>query len=275
MAQVNDEPRAQAAMRRLAEDKAPTNVAQLVMWRVADGLEWDAISRLSQGWANAQELTLARQFVERLGEDQGVSPTSTHEAALYGELTGRDPQPNAQLAELRKLLEGQTVLGLKFRLGVPVRPPGPALACRVRLEGKVARIQLATSNSEGNAWVADGKTFDLPLVDEKARPKEAAEVADALAQGLLDRLTNAKLLTGPRVKGKATYKVRIDNASPLLLNGLAVSGVGDAPSGKPAILSGISLPPHRSLTLPAGTEMIERLGLKKGIRLVGADFSDL
>ena len=49
-------------------DKAPETVSQLVMWRVAGGLEWATIANLSKGWANAHELTLARQFVEQLDE---------------------------------------------------------------------------------------------------------------------------------------------------------------------------------------------------------------
>ena len=64
MNEVNNDPSAEKALAPLAEDKAPTNVAQLVIWHIADGFEWDTIAQFSRGWANAQELTLARQFAE-------------------------------------------------------------------------------------------------------------------------------------------------------------------------------------------------------------------
>src|SRR5262249_14223877 len=66
--QLSKDERLKKALTRLAADKAPQTVAQLVMWRVASGLEWDAISDLSKTWANAQELTLARQFVDNLDD---------------------------------------------------------------------------------------------------------------------------------------------------------------------------------------------------------------
>ncbi len=44
------------------------------------------------------------------------------------------------------------------------------------------------------------------------------------------------------VKGKPMYKVRIDNASPLLLNGLAIQGTLDK-GEEPKTFSGMSLPP--------------------------------
>ena len=92
---------------------------------------------------------------------------------------------------------------------------------------------------------------------------------------MLDHLTNARLIVGPKVQGKPTYKIRIDNASPLILNGLALAGPEKSANARPSVLSGISLPPHRSMTVSASNEMIERLSLKKGARLVAADFSDL
>ena len=37
ISQVNADPRVQKALKRLAADKAPTTVSQLVMWRLASG----------------------------------------------------------------------------------------------------------------------------------------------------------------------------------------------------------------------------------------------
>ena len=69
---VSDNPRVQKAMKRLAAEKAATTVAQLVMWNVAAGLDWDTIAELSRRWANGYELALARDFVDHLDAIDGV-----------------------------------------------------------------------------------------------------------------------------------------------------------------------------------------------------------
>ena len=66
IAETNDDPRVQKAMRRLAEDMAPSRVSQLVMWHLAAGLDWNTIAQLSDKWVNRYELTLAQDFVARL-----------------------------------------------------------------------------------------------------------------------------------------------------------------------------------------------------------------
>ena len=50
--QVNDDARVQKALRRLAADKAPTSLSQLVMWNLSAGLDWETIAELSQSWSN-------------------------------------------------------------------------------------------------------------------------------------------------------------------------------------------------------------------------------
>ena len=55
-----------------------------------------------------------------------------------------------------------------------------------------------------------------------------------------------------------------------------LTGSNAAADAKPTGLAGFCVPPHRSLTLPAGAEMVDRLGLKgRGARLLAADFSGL
>ena len=44
IAEVNDSPRVQKALRRLAAEKVSTQVAQLVMWNVAAGMDWPVIA---------------------------------------------------------------------------------------------------------------------------------------------------------------------------------------------------------------------------------------
>jgi len=77
------------------------------------------------------------------------------------------------------------------------------------------------------------------------------------------------------VKGKVGYSIRIDNGSPLILNGLAAVGTDSEQDQKPRVLAGISLPPHRSVTVPAGEDVVQSLGLKDGIRLTALDLSGL
>ena len=91
----------------------------------------------------------------------------------------------------------------------------------------------------------------------------------------MGRLVRAKLVEEPRDKGKLTYRLHIDDASPLRLNGLAAVGLESKEDAKPRVLSGISIPPRRSVTVPASEEVVKMLGLKLGIRLTAVDLSGL
>ncbi|WP_406697400.1 hypothetical protein V5E97_00940 [Singulisphaera sp. Ch08] len=267
ISQLTDDTRVQGALKRLAEDKAPQAVAQLVMLRVASGHEWDAIEGMSKSWSNAHELTLARNFVDGLGampaEETGV---------LQYEVVSKGTAGESAAQELRDALKEKTLLGLKGVSGVPSEPKGPAVACKVQVNGDEATVQVATSDGPARSWAAAGK-FTLPLSRKKTGELDVAAVADGLAEGILDRMVRAQLSSGPRSKGKPTYKIKIENASPLILNGIAVLGKENGNDSK--ILSGISISPQRSMTLPATEEMVKSLGLKKGIRVIAADLSGL
>jgi len=265
--QWNGDDRAQAAMKRLAEDKAPTSLAQLVLWKVSAGLDWPAIARLSRGWANPYEIALARQFVSNL--DRLAKGDS---GRIYLEVKGNDSLSD----ELGKLFTDSSLLGLKVEPGVPVRPQGPSMACSIQVygdDGQNAVVQIRTTNDQGLTWVSGGK-FDLPLVKTQGKLDVPAFV-DAVASGMLVRLVRADLVKGKKVKGKDTFTVRIDNYSPLILNGLALAGSADRTSETPKLLSGMSISPRKSLTVPANTEVVEQLGLKQGIRIIAADLSGL
>ena len=92
---------------------------------------------------------------------------------------------------------------------------------------------------------------------------------------MFNRLVRAQLGKGVKDKGKMHYSIRIDNASPLVLNGLAALGTTSKPDETPKVLSGICLSPRRSMTVPAREEVVKSLGLKKGIKLVALDLSGL
>ena len=85
----------------------------------------------------------------------------------------------------------------------------------------------------------------------------------------------AQLSKGVKDKGKMHYSIRIDNASPLILNGLAAVGTTSSPDEIPKVLLGICVSPHRSLTVPASEEAVKELGLKKGIKLTALNLSGL
>jgi len=77
------------------------------------------------------------------------------------------------------------------------------------------------------------------------------------------------------MKGRPSFRVKIENDSPLVLNGLALAGASSKSDAAPQNLAGLALPPRRSLTVVADAALVERLGLKAGIKVHGADLSGL
>ena len=101
IAQLTDSPRVRAALKRLAEDKAPATVAQLVMWRVAVGLDWATIAKLSRRWSNAQELALAKALVARLDAADGAAES----APIYWDVTAVDAKLEGLAEQVRKAVQ--------------------------------------------------------------------------------------------------------------------------------------------------------------------------
>jgi hypothetical protein len=277
--QVTKDPLAQAALKRLAQVKAPQTVSQLVMWKVAGGLDWDTIARLTRGRVNAHEIALARRLVDQLGETEGKLPP-TEAGMIYWELKTAGSGSPQLSAQFRKLLDKYTMLGLKAKEGVPASPDGPALACKADLSDSKVSASVLSTDGAGAAWVTVGK-FTLkngiaaPTGDEKKDELSAARLADSIAEGIISRLVNVRISNGPRMKGKPTYKVRITNSSPLILNGVALAGAEISPNNPPTALAGLTLPPRKSLTVPATAELVSRLHLKESVRVVALDLSGL
>jgi len=264
---------ARTALTRLAKDQAPDTVATLVMWNVAGKLDWGTIAEKSKGFANAHELSLARAFVDQLAD----LPDGRNGTLLY-EVNGPDGAGDALASELGVILKNNSVLGLKAVSGVPASPDGPSIACKITVGGTAdkpeARVYVATTDGTGAKWDPAGK-FDLPVTLKSGKP-DAAKFANALAEGLLGRLVRAQVSKAGMDKGKAVYNVRIDNASPLILNSLAILGVGEGKAEQtPKVLSGISVAPRKSLTVPATADTVNQLGLRKGVRVIAADLSGL
>jgi hypothetical protein len=215
---------------------------------------------------------MARHFAANLDSlPEGES------AAFLCEIVPEKIELKGVAAAVAAGLKGKTVLGLPVRFEVPSRPEGPALACKVTIAGTretpEATVLVSTSGTDATAWAPAGK-FTLALARDGDRIK-ATEFADALAEGVLGRMVRASLARGPKVKGKTTYKIRIENSSPLVLNGIAVLGNEPGKDEPAKVLSGICVSPGRSFTLPATGQIVEQLGLKKGVRVSGADLSGL
>ena len=284
VSQLGASPRVQAALRRLARDKAPETVAQLALWGAA-GMDWSEVARASRGWANGHELALARQLAGDLDGPGGSGDTGR----LLVEVTAGDAGQKALAAEVTALLKGRSMLGLAVEGSVPTRPSGPSVACRVVLSGPSgkpeASVQVTTTDATGTSWSkAGGGRFTLAVPLDGSGKVKADAFGDALAEGLVARLVGVKVSRAPAVsvgpipagpKASGDYVIRVENYSPLMLNGVAVSGVG-AKAGEPAkMLVGIALSPRRALTLPASREAVERYGLKEGVKVLALDLSGL
>jgi hypothetical protein len=272
ISQVNDDARVQKALRRLAADKAPTSLSQLVMWKLAAGLDWNTIAQLSQGWSNRNELTLAKEFVDRL-DTQPVGESGQ----LLIEIVAADEASQGSAAALSKAVQGRHILGLVAQASdkLSAKPEGPAVACRVKLKDGEASVQVLSSDPSALNWLPFGK-FSLPLTQREEK-FDAIRFADNLAEGVLTRLVRAQVIKGAttREKGKLVYQIRIDNYSPMILNGLALVGTGSSEEETPKVLTGICISPRRSLTIPADEKAVKELGLKKGIKLTALDLSGL
>jgi hypothetical protein len=268
ISQINDNPRVQKALKRLAADAAASAISQLVMWNVAGGLDWDAIAQLSESWANPYDLTLARDFVKHLDT---IPEGET--GRVQFQVDGKDSATEVMAADLIRVMTGKMVLGLRAESGIPTRPDAPSVSLRIRMNGGNALVQVMSSDGSARNWIPFGK-FTLPMRLDHGK-FDAARFADSLVEGLLTRLVRVQLLKGPRQNDKPTYRLRIENASPLILNGLAATGTTSQDDENSRVLSGISIPPRHSMTVPAGEEVVKALGLKKGIRVIALDLSAL
>jgi hypothetical protein len=281
-----DDARTRDALKRLAEAKAPQTVAQMVIWYVTDGADWEQVGRFSQGWGNAQEIALAQQFVASLDKtDQG--PSKADRGTLYWDLKVEGDQSPGLADSLRTLWDKYPVLGLAAREGVPVQPKGPALSCQISINDDAIDVRPAASHPSGSDWVPlkefRVKRLELTVDDQKAaslsdeqkRERLAARIGDAIAKGMVRQLVRTRLSRGPRVAGKESFRIKITNSSPMILNGLALGDDAVSADNPPTVLSGVCIPPLKSLTVPASGEMVGRLHLKDGVNVLAADLSGL
>ena len=96
-----------------------------------------------------------------------------------------------------------------------------------------------------------------------------------MAEGIIGRLVRAQIVQKGREKGKLIYLIRIDNASPLILSGLAIQGAASKADDPSRVVTSIGIPPRKYLTLPASEDIVKAMGLKQGIRVTALDLSGL
>jgi hypothetical protein len=280
VSQLQVAPKVQEALRRLARDKAPENVSQLALWAAA-GMSWSDLARISKGWANPQELALAKQLVADLDAKSATADTGR----LLIEVTAKDDAQKGLAGQIGGLFRDRSMLGLLVESSVPTRPSGPAVACKVQLSSATeATVQVATSDASGTAWTAMGK-FVLPVARDEAGKVKLEAFGDSLAEEMLTRLVKVTvkktstatggLIPAAPPKAKEAYTIRVENYSSLLLNGIAVTGLGAKPNDPARVLLGISLAPRRTMALPASSESVEKFGLKQGVKVIALDLSGL
>jgi hypothetical protein len=273
VSQTTQNKRLQKALKRLAVVKAPQTVAQLVLWKLSSEADWDTIAGASQPWANAYELSLAEHFVESLD----TLPDRETGVLRFEFVASRDADPTT-VADVKRFFKDRLVLGLKTVEGIPATPSEPAIACRVKIGKSEASVQTLATNANTSDWLPCGK-FTLTLSRESGKIV-IDRFADALTEGILNRFVRAQLVRGSKSSGKSSYTLRIDNASPLVLNGVGVKGnePDTAEAAPMRELAGICISPRHSLKVPVSDKVVRLLELKKGaggVRVVAVDLSGL
>ena len=82
--------------------------------------------------------------------------------------TGRTRRARRSRSSSERHSGGQMVLGLVAEVGIPARPEGPAVACRVRMSASEALVQVTSSDATARNWVPFGK-FTLPVVQDQGK----------------------------------------------------------------------------------------------------------
>ena len=216
-----------------------------------------------------------------------ASPTPSRIPARFtGKSKAKEPAATELSDQLRALWKQAPVLGLTAQEGIPTSPNGPALACRLHISEAATTVTLHASHPAGTDWINLGKLAikasqlapnadetakaSTPITSEHAKERDAVRLSEAVTEGILSRLVHVQLSHGPRDKGKETFRIKILNESPMILNGLALGGSAVDADNPPSVLAGLSVPPLKSLTVGASVEMVKRLRLKDGTRAFAA-----
>jgi hypothetical protein len=266
------DPRVQNALTRLAYAKAPIIIGQMVMWNLSSGLSWDQIARKAKGAATSDDLALAKDLAQRLQKEDALKDLET--GKIHWDVTATDPQDLNQKL-FTDWFKNRQMLGLVLQPGVPASPDRPSLAIRLQLHAdNQATVVVQASDGASKEWANQGK-FNLAISKKNGESNElfAARISDELADGLLSRVVRVQV-TDKKVDGRKIYSLRVDNASPLVLSGLAVKS--PSTDKEVATIMNLSIRPHKSILLPLDPKAVSRFGLAgKGVKAIAADLTAL
>ena len=168
------------------------------------------------------------------------------------------------------------MLGVLAAAGIPAQPEGPALACRIRLTGAEASVQVTGSDATATNWVAFGK-FTQPAVQENGKVDQR-EVRRCLGrrdpQPPGPRSGDQGLR--PERKGQADLP---DSDRERVATDPQRAGAGrDGEQGRRSAQGAVG---HRhssaaeACSFPTSEDVVKTLGLKKGIKVLALDLSGL
>ena len=107
----------------------------------------------------------------------------------------------------------------------------------------MARVLVHCSDAAATKAGARWELFTVPLSQDGKKP-DVRRLTRAIADGAINHLVRVQGLSeGVKDEDEMFYQVRVDNRSPLVLNGVAAVGAASGPDATPRVLSGICLSP--------------------------------
>jgi hypothetical protein len=256
--------RVRKSLRSLCLLGTSQGVAQAVMWRVCNGLTFEAMSSQAGKVVNDHEIALAARFIEALDESTEsslVDAKALTEGRVFVKIQGEGALAN----DAHRLNEQAG----KFRLlGLPVRvvDDGELPNASAALFIKVVLTDGKTGETRGHIMVSYSSAADqwVPLGKSGFQDPGSADVLDGKAMcQIIDRaigLAFVKVKPARRIVGSTTLKV--DNHLPYTLANVTIKA--GASAGSPSVFfHGLGVGPARSslLAIQASTATIERVEL--------------
>jgi len=259
------DPRVRKALRSLSTLGTTQGVAQAVMWRVCNGVAFEAMAARNSKAMNIHEIALAARFVEALdasGSSELVDPAYLTEARLFVRLQGEGVLA-ADAKRLAEGLDGLRILGLPVRVVDGSENPktsAPAMLVNVTLAGTQAgetrgRVVALHATTSGQ-WQSLGKTSFVE--GSSASVLDAPALAKALDHALASQFVSARPVR--RTKGSTVLKV--ENRLPFTLANVMIK-TGDSAGAPVVTVPGLGVGPVRSAAAPiqAAHGSIERVEL--------------
>jgi hypothetical protein len=246
------DPRARKALRSLATLGTSQGVAQAAMWRVCNGVPFEAMIARGGKVLNPHEVALAARFVEALdasGPSDTIDRAYLAESRVFVQVQGEGALAD-DAARLSQALDGLHLLGLPIRVVTDRELPeasAPALLLSVMLNGGKTgetRGQVHVRHAvRGAGWAPLGKT--TLAVGSSASVIDGPEFARSLDHAIASAFISVKVAK----KGPHSTTLKVTNRLPFTLAGATLKAGGS--SGSPAVpFSGLGIGPARSALVP-------------------------